>query len=67
MLEIEMRTVTIEAFPAVPLRLRSKALLDDDAYFEFCMKNPDIGFERMPNGEIVVVSQVGNRTIGRPK
>jgi Uma2 family endonuclease len=58
----DMRTVTTEVLPAVPLRLRSKALLDDDAYFAFCMENPDIGFERMPNGDIVVGSPAGGKS-----
>jgi len=54
-----MQTFVRETYPAVPLRLRSKALLNDDAYFEFCQENPDVRFERTPKGEIIVVPPAG--------
>jgi Uma2 family endonuclease len=33
--------------------------LTDDQYFDFCMANPDINFERTAQGEIVIVPPAG--------
>ena len=33
--------------------------MDDDAYFEFCMANPKVRFERTAQGEIVIVPPAG--------
>ena len=57
-----MRTAVKEAMPPFPLRQRSKALLNDDAYYDFCQENPDIRFERTPKGEIVVVPPAGGES-----
>jgi len=29
--------------------------MDDDEYYEFCMKNPELRIEREANGEIVIM------------
>ena len=33
--------------------------MDDDAYFDFCVANPEIRFERTSTGEIVIVPPAG--------
>src|SRR5262245_20253263 len=33
--------------------------MSDDQYFEFCMANPDVRFERTSRGEIVIVPPAG--------
>ena len=39
--------------------------LDDDKLFELCMKNKDIRFERMPEGELIVMLPVGSEGSAR--
>jgi len=36
--------------------------MDDDAYFEFCMKNPDLRIERDANGKINIMPPTGVET-----
>jgi Uma2 family endonuclease len=44
---------------AATLTLGPEDRLTDDEYFEFCMENPDINFERTARGEIVIVPPAG--------
>lgn len=37
------------------LRKESAALLDNDRFFDFCMRNPDMRIERSAEGEIIVM------------
>jgi Uma2 family endonuclease len=36
--------------------------MDDDEYYEFCMKNPDLRIEREANGEIIIMPRTGGET-----
>jgi Uma2 family endonuclease len=51
-------TLPVEALPAT-LRLNPEHEMSDDEYYEFCMANPDVWFERTAEGEIVIVPPVG--------
>ncbi|HYW44018.1 MAG TPA: Uma2 family endonuclease [Bryobacteraceae bacterium] len=35
--------------------IRGEPPMDDDEYYEFCMKNPELRIEREANGEIVIM------------
>lgn len=50
-----------EALPAT-LRLNPELLMNDDQYFEFCMANPDVRFERSAQGEITIVPPAGGES-----
>jgi Uma2 family endonuclease len=39
--------------------------MSDDQYYDFCMANPNVRFERTAQGEIVVVPPVGGETAYR--
>lgn len=39
--------------------LSALRISDDEAYWEFCIANPDIRFERTARGEIIIVPPVG--------
>src|SRR5438874_13315321 len=47
-----------EALPA-KLTLNPELQMTDDEYFEFCQANPDVRFERMATGEIIIVPPAG--------
>lgn len=47
-----------EALPAT-LKLNPELRMNDDDYFEFCMANPNVRFERTAQGEIVIVPPAG--------
>jgi Uma2 family endonuclease len=51
-------TLPEEALPAT-LKLNPELHMSDDEYYEFCMANPDVWFERTAEGEIVIVLPVG--------
>jgi Uma2 family endonuclease len=36
--------------------------LNDEEFFDFCMRNPDLRIERLPNGEIVIMPPAGLET-----
>jgi Uma2 family endonuclease len=36
--------------------------MTDDEYFDFCVANPDVRFERSPQGEIVIVPPAGSES-----
>jgi Uma2 family endonuclease len=36
--------------------------MNDDEYFEFCMSNPDLRFERTAQGEIIIVPPAGGES-----
>jgi Uma2 family endonuclease len=47
-----------EALPA-KLILNPELRMSDDEYFDFCMANPDVRFERTAQGEIIIVPPAG--------
>jgi Uma2 family endonuclease len=47
-----------QALPA-KLILNPELRMNDDEYYEFCMSNPDVRFERTARGEIVIVPPAG--------
>jgi len=55
--------VVLTDFPAgariEPLDARR---LNDDEFYEFCMRNPDLRIEREPSGEIIVMPPAGGET-----
>ena len=51
-------TLPEEALPAT-LRLNPELHMSDDEYYEFCMANPEVFFERTAEGEIVIAPPVG--------
>lgn len=44
------------------LQLRDERLLDDDRYFEFCMRNPNLRIERDASGQITIMPPTGLET-----
>jgi Uma2 family endonuclease len=36
--------------------------LNDDEFFDFCMKNPNLRIERMRNGDVLIMPPAGNET-----
>jgi Uma2 family endonuclease len=36
--------------------------MSDDEYYEFCVANPDVCFERSPQGEIIIVPPAGGES-----
>ena len=36
--------------------------MEDDEYYEFCMKNPDLRIEREADGEIIIMPPTGGET-----
>jgi len=47
-----------QALPA-KLTLNPELHMNDDQYYEFCMANADVRFERTPQGEIIIVPPAG--------
>ena len=47
-----------EALP-VKLTFNPEIRMSDDDYYEFCMANPDVRFERTEDGEIIIVPPAG--------
>jgi Uma2 family endonuclease len=45
-----------------PVRVRPATRLSDDALFELCARNPELGIERTADGEIIVMSPTGGET-----
>src|SRR5580700_6712429 len=41
---------------------REDCPLNDEEFFDFCMKNPDLRIERRANGEIVIMPPAGMET-----
>jgi len=50
-----------QALPA-KLSLNPELPMNDDEYFEFCMANPDVRFERTAQGEIIIVPPAGGES-----
>jgi Uma2 family endonuclease len=44
------------------LRKESDALLDNDRFFDFCMRNPDMRIERSAEGEVIVMPPAGGES-----
>ena len=47
-----------ERLPA-KITLNAELPMSDDEYYEFCMANPDVRFERTAQGEIIIVPPAG--------
>ena len=58
-----MRKVSLpdEALPAT-LALNPDLHMSDDEFYEFCMANPDLWFERTAEGEIIIVPPAGGES-----
>jgi Uma2 family endonuclease len=50
-----------QALPAT-LILNPEMRMNDDEYYDFCMANPDVRFERTALGEIIIVPPVGGES-----
>ena len=50
-----------QALPAT-LILNPEMCMNDDEYYDFCMANPDVRFERTALGEIIIVPPVGGES-----
>jgi Uma2 family endonuclease len=50
-----------EALPA-GLILNPELRMNDDEYYDFCMANPHVGFERTAQGEIIIVPPAGGES-----
>jgi Uma2 family endonuclease len=46
----------------LPLRIRPRVPLSDDALFEFCQRNRDLRIERTSEGDLIVMSPTGAET-----
>ena len=44
------------------LRLDFMMDLDDDAFYDFCQRNPELRFERNPDGTIIIMPLIGGKT-----
>jgi Uma2 family endonuclease len=44
------------------IEIRGGRPMDDDEFFEFCMRNPDTRIEREANGEIIIMPPAGAET-----
>jgi Uma2 family endonuclease len=49
----------------LPVRIASDELMSLDAFWEFCSENRDLRCERLPNGEIVVMTPTKRETDSR--
>jgi Uma2 family endonuclease len=54
-----MQLVLPEITAPAKLTFDASQTMSDDEYYEFCVANPDVRFERSPQGEIVIVPPVG--------
>ena len=57
-----MRVVLPENSLPAKLLLNPDAPLSDDEYYEFCVANADVRFERNTQGEIVIVPPAGSES-----
>jgi Uma2 family endonuclease len=57
-----MRVVLPEESLPAKLTLNPEHRMSDDEYFEFCMANPDVRFERTAQGEILIVPPAGGES-----
>jgi len=60
-----MQLVLPENSLPAKLTLSDRSPMDDDAYYAFCMANPDRRFERTAQGEIVIVPPAGGESAYR--
>jgi Uma2 family endonuclease len=44
------------------IRIEPESTMSDECYWELCASNPDLRFEREPNGEIVILPPTGLET-----
>jgi Uma2 family endonuclease len=51
-----------EAFTDATVRIETGCRMDDDAFWDFCVANPDLRIEREPNGDIVIMPPTGIET-----
>jgi Uma2 family endonuclease len=56
---MDMQVVLPEQALPAKLTLNPELCMSDDDYFEFCMANPNVSFERTAQGEIVIVPPAG--------
>ena len=56
---MDMQVVLPEQALPAKLTLNPELRMSDDDYFEFCMANPNVSFERTAQGEIVIVPPAG--------
>jgi Uma2 family endonuclease len=54
-----MQVTLPEEILPVKLTFDAEAQMNDDEYFDFCMANPNVRFERTSEGEIVIVPPAG--------
>ena len=54
-----------EPIKGIVLRHRNRKLLSDNAYWDFCMANPDLRIERTMGREIVILPPVGGEAAYR--
>ena len=54
-----------EAFTDATVRIETGCRTDDDAFWDFCVANPDLRIEREPNGDIVIMPPTGFGTGNR--
>jgi Uma2 family endonuclease len=54
-----MQVTLPEEILPVKLTFDAEVQMNDDEYFEFCMANPNVRFERTSEGEIVIVPPAG--------
>lgn len=57
-----MRVVLPEETLPAKLTLNPEHRMSDDEYFDFCMTNPDVRFERTAQGEIIIVPPAGGES-----
>src|SRR5215471_14351707 len=56
---MNMQVVLPEEVLPVTLKVNPEHPMTDDEYFEFCMANPSVRFERTAEGEIIIVPPAG--------
>jgi Uma2 family endonuclease len=59
---MHMQLVLPESTESAKLTLEPSPTVSDDAYYNFCMANPDLRIERTPEGEIIVVPPAGGES-----
>ena len=57
-----MQLVLPEITAPVKLTFGSSQAMNDDAYYKFCMANPNLRIERSPQGEIIIVPPAGGES-----
>lgn len=57
-----MRLIFPEPFTEAAVRIEAEQALDDDAFWQFCVENPDLRIEREPGGVIVISPPTGGET-----